>query len=350
MTNTAALLLLATVALASVGNGCSVYAVMYGLHTCPYCKMFKSVLEEVLPGCHVFLDLELNETARREFLRYWEQVVGPAVSPRVPFTLIYVYGELKAYIVGALDAASLRRVLAEVEASNATLVCGLRGCKPLEAGGAKGAAVSVQPVAIHMLTVLGAIVFLALLDSVNPCFLAFYALTVTVAARRGRVASVAAPLVAGVFTGYLLLGLGIVTALTAYGEVVKKALAAAVLGLAVAHAYSALRPRERGCRICLYADKAARLAPPLLYLLGLAFSLTLLPCTAGPYAAAIALIAGLDRSLHIPLLILYNLVFISPLIAAALGAKHFTVKSTRRFDAIVAGLLAAIGLYTLLAA
>ncbi len=173
------------------------------------------------------------------------------------------------------------------------------------------------------------LVGLAALDAVNPCFLALYALTIAaVAGLRGRLAAVKTGLgvALGVFTGYYLLGLGLVEALAAM-PLVRYALAAAVIALGVftvAKEYGLVRLSEE-CAACRLASKlgigSARMTPLLGYAFGLVASLTLLPCSAGPYAVAAVYLSKLEPLARLAGLLVYNLVFIAPIVAMAFAAS-----------------------------
>ena len=179
---------------------------------------------------------------------------------------------------------------------------------------------------LHLIPVL---VGLAALDAVNPCFLALYALTIAaVAGLRGRWAAVKTGLgiALGVFTGYYLLGLGLVEALAAV-PLIRYLLAAAVIALGVftiAKEYGLVRLSEE-CLACRLASRlgigSANMTPLLGYAFGLVASLTLLPCSAGPYAVAAVYLSRLTLPARLAGLTVYNLVFIAPIVAMAFAAS-----------------------------
>ncbi len=200
---------------------------------------------------------------------------------------------------------------------------------------------------------------LALLDAINPCFLTLYALTIaTIASLRGRLAALktGAGVALGVFTGYYLLGLGLVEAAASIPWV-RYLLAAAVVVLGVVlvlKRIGVLRLKEEECLVCRLARRlgigGASMTPLLGYLFGLAASLTLLPCSAGPYVVASLYLANYPLFLRIAGLLVYNLVFIAPIIAMALAASFVAAYETvRRFlEPLTGPLLIILGLYILL--
>ncbi len=131
----------------------------------------------------------------------------------------------------------------------------------------------------------------------------------------------------GVFTGYYLLGLGLVTALSAIPWL-KYAMAAAVIALGafiLLRETGVLRLSEEQCLVCKLAAKlrigSAEMTPLLGYAFGLIASLTLLPCSAGPYAVAAIYLSGLPEAQRLLGLLVYNIVFIAPILAMAAAAS-----------------------------
>lgn len=215
-----------------------------------------------------------------------------------------------------------------------------------------------------------AAVSLALVDSINPCVFYIYASMLVAASLAGSVdplarASVGRALLAGlsfasaVALGYALLGLGLVALLP---PVPKAALAVVGFSLGAWSVYRGLSGRScpGECiefpRIGPSSSLLARLSGLLSrastsaaasFALGLAISLTLLPCSAGPYVIFLGLISGLPAARAAPLLFLYDFVFISPLLAvlAAVCAGLSTpglrraLSSRSREISVIGGLL-----------
>jgi len=217
-----------------------------------------------------------------------------------------------------------------------------------------------KPLAVLIPALLG----LAALDSINPCFLALYTmLIVAAAATGGAMAAVTAGLAVtlGVYTGYYLLGLGIAQALEVVGWPLRLLLAALMIILGARSIYEAYRERKKRrpvamqqeaqqpqaggaepapqqagveavegeCRICRLIDIKGLKGPLALYGFGLLASWTLLPCTAGPYVAALVLLEGYSLPAKLALLALYNAVFIAPLLAVMVASTKIVEKYRR---------------------
>jgi cytochrome c biogenesis protein CcdA len=60
-------------------------------------------------------------------------------------------------------------------------------------------------------------------------------------------------------------------------------------------------------------------SPKGAFVIGLLVTFFLLPCTIGPYIAASARLSSLSLVARIPWLILYNIIFVLPMIAITLG-------------------------------
>ncbi|MET1102277.1 MAG: hypothetical protein ABWW69_07380 [Pyrodictiaceae archaeon] len=187
------------------------------------------------------------------------------------------------------------------------------------------------PSALNLVLVM---VSLALTDSINPCVITLFATllisiaTYNVATR--RLATVSTAFIMGILAGYASLGILLSTGLSmvplphwlsslilvGYGTI----LLAKTLkegGTCLACRVEA-RTRPRGL---LSLDKLYSLEGswPHYLLLGLILSYTLLPCSAGPYLVYNVYIAGQPIVERILLILAYNVIFVSPLIATALA-------------------------------
>ena len=214
---------------------------------------------------------------------------------------------------------------------------------------------------------IGQLIGLAAVDSINPCTFYVYAVLLLSTSLRyrspRRVMATALSFTIAVYVGYLVVGLGV----AAFSAMLPLWL----LGL-VAIGYGAYNIAEalleqRGKTLPL-ARPGGRLAKPALRAassvaaaaaLGFLASFTLLPCSSGPLLAFIvaARASGVETVAGmVPYLLLYNIVFVSPLlaigfsIAAAYRARRVQEVVARHASelSLVAGLLlVVIGVYVL---
>ena len=267
---------------------------------------------------------------------FWINLIRSYVSDEVP----YYYGTKLVKYLG-IDPKELLKHIAPQYLSSEDIACNGDSSPP--------------PLPIT----LGALVSLALSDSVNPCATYIYVALLTSVAlsevgRRRRVLAVAAAFIAAVFTGYYLLGLGIMN--------VFKFVPTFILGgVAVAYGafviFRAVRERSkcvapsRGVTALLEKAKAS-----ILFSLALGFvvTFTLLPCSSGPYLVFAGIASRYALSTSLALLGLYNLIFVLPLIAlAVLIAESMKYERVRGFMikyrthlSVIAGLtLIALGIY-----
>ena len=185
------------------------------------------------------------------------------------------------------------------------------------------------------------------MDGINPCAFAVLALllgTLTVAGTRRRVLTVGAAYTLGVFVCYLAAGFGITAIVGAAGLApLFRLLAGAValvVGLAVLAA-AVLERRElapaitaRGReRIAGWLEAAPAAGPVAALALGIGVGLVELPCTGGIYLGVLGLLAGGSLADALPLLVLYNLFFVLPLVlivgGVALGLAPSSVDQWR---------------------
>jgi cytochrome c biogenesis protein CcdA len=187
---------------------------------------------------------------------------------------------------------------------------------------------------------LPAVVGAALVDSVNPCafalLLVFVATMLTMVQRQVAVVD-AGPArrwllsrggvyISGIFLTYLALGFGLLGALQfakmlSSTMLVSKVAALFALGLGLMMLQEALLP-ELGTRLGAHVDAprlrkmVSRLGVPGLFGAGVLVGLCTVPCSGAVYLAVLALLSIQTTALAgAGYLVLYNLVFVAPLVA-----------------------------------
>jgi cytochrome c biogenesis protein CcdA len=185
----------------------------------------------------------------------------------------------------------------------------------------------------------------ALIDSVNPCafaVLVFLLLSIITLESRRRVLAVGGAYIAAVFLFYLLSGIGLFTVVRQSGLSSVLFFAAAVMAilLGLVNVIDVIRKKE-GFILAIpesrkgVIDKYIREASlPAAFILGVFVGIFELPCTGGIYLAILGLMSRtLTFSEGLPYLILYNFIFVLPLIAILLivsfGLSPETVNSWR---------------------
>lgn len=186
------------------------------------------------------------------------------------------------------------------------------------------------------------IVASALVDSLNPCAISILLVTIGVVLSLGQLRSqvylVAGSYIAGIFVVYFLIGIGLLQALHLFNTPhFMGKLGAIVLVILGAHGLiSFLFPKVgHALRIpSLIPHKA--LAPlievatvPAAFVVGALVGLCEFPCTGGPYLTAIGLLH--DRAtvaVGLGYLVLYNIVFVLPLVAIVAVSGNQLVTQT----------------------
>jgi cytochrome c biogenesis protein CcdA len=191
---------------------------------------------------------------------------------------------------------------------------------------------------------LGIVVAAALLDSINPCvfgvliFLLAYMTTVFKNKTRMLLAGII--YIVAVYITYLLIGIGILTVATSTGLATSfywfAALLAIAAGLFEIKDYfwygkgfslqmlpgGAERIKKMTKSFEKLETKHPILSLGLAFVLGIFVVFVELPCTGAPYLAIIGLLTAGEFGSGIPLLLLYNLIFILPLIVIV-GLVYF---------------------------
>jgi len=197
-----------------------------------------------------------------------------------------------------------------------------------------------------LLTILGA----ALIDSVNPCTIAVMVMLLgVVLMSRGKLTMLlsAATFIAVIFICYLLLGLGILTAISEAGWVsgfyIVATIGALVLAIMEFNAYFNYKPGFLAVEMPVFMrpvlkgvmkkfkeitnqseEKSMSIMHSLFVIGGTAViavvcSLFLLPCSSGPYLIVLGMLSKAVTLKGLFYLVLYNLVFILPMAVIALA-------------------------------
>lgn len=183
----------------------------------------------------------------------------------------------------------------------------------------------------------------ALLDSVNPCAISVLLLTIgflfSLSQSRRRIFLVAGSYIVGIFVVYVLIGLGVLRALTLFGipKAISKIGAAILAGTGIVNLLGALFPSFPVKLVIPSAAKPgiARLmmksSVPAAFLMGVAVGMFEFPCTGGPYLAILALLHDQVTIVQGALYLLYyNLIFIAPLVFLLATTNNALV--TERLD------------------
>lgn len=210
----------------------------------------------------------------------------------------------------------------------------------------------------------------ALVDAINPCeFAVLIILLATVIAAKGKKEALFSGLMfsAAIFASYFLMGLGVYKAITTFGIPKYFSIGIGVLAILIALAnfkdvfwYGKVfimevpmswRPKMK--------ELIRKVASPWgAFGTGLLVSLFLVPCTSGPYVVILGMLAQKGNTVQaLPLLVLYNAIFITPMILITLGMYFFNTrmgkieewrqKNLRFFHAIAGVIMLVLGIYVI---
>ena len=184
------------------------------------------------------------------------------------------------------------------------------------------------------------VIISSLIDSINPCAFSILLLTIaflfSLGRSRSEIFKIGGVYILGIFVVYLLIGLGLLQALHLFNTPHFMAKAGAVILIA----WGGLNLLGVPLKIPSFAHKyIARLMHratlPAAFALGVLVGLCEFPCTGGPYLMILGLLH--DRGTYtsgLGYLLLYNLIFVSPLVIilglASQPELHSAVKSWRR--------------------
>jgi cytochrome c biogenesis protein CcdA len=217
------------------------------------------------------------------------------------------------------------------------------------------------------------IVGAALADSINPCAILVLVILLSFISlyheSRTRLILSAASFISAVFITYILVGIGIIKALTFLGisDMVRNfvgvlAIVVGLLNLKDFFAYGAggfAAEIPQAWRPFLFSMLRKATNPWAAFLMGCLVTLIELPCTGGPYFFALGLMSKWGMTpVFFTYLIAYNLIFVSPLILIAalvyMGkvtvekASDWQARNSKRLHLAVGILMLAAGLGVLI--
>jgi cytochrome c biogenesis protein CcdA/thiol-disulfide isomerase/thioredoxin len=335
-----------------------VNAVYFYGDTCSYCDRVKPLLAEMekkYPGLSLTRLEVYNDAGNREQLASLARPHG-IENPGVPVVFIgnhVLYGYLE--ITNRFE----NEILIENER--------------LASGGAPAPlpVVTADPKTSPPTTVLTLplVIGAALVDSANPCglsVLVFLLLTMTAAANRKRILLVGGAYITAMFLFHLLVGIGLfsVFSLSGLSRLFSLIGGAIALLLGIITLADVLRNKETfflsipESRKGLVGDYARRASLPAAFVLGILAGVLGFSCTGGIYISILGLM-GRDMTIltGLPWLVLYNLVYILPLVLITLlvaygispeRADRLRAGSRRTLRAIIGLILVGLGAVILL--
>ena len=222
------------------------------------------------------------------------------------------------------------------------------------------------------MTFLSMMLTAAVIDSINPCELAVLTLllaTIVGAGERLRVIGAGLAFTSAIFISYFLMGLGLFTAIKTTGLAYMFYFVVSVFALIIGglnvKAFFVHKPGGWSVEIPLrwrpYVKKVIKgvTSIPGAFLIGFVISLTLIPCSSGPYIIVLAMMANMVSGLAaIGLLLVYNFIFVLPMIIITLAvyfglttpkkATEWRMKRIRQLHLIAGILMICLGIVMLI--
>jgi len=369
------LLIILVISSVSVYGGGDFLLYIYGSEGCPHCKALKNYFTSwYSPSNTYFCSLDSDTSCVERFLTFCYSL---NMSASVPLTFVVVNGSVRAVVVGEVSNKSFWDSLLSLKESNTIplyIGSNLLGYLMIEnisnftkvmvpeyftitgnVSVSNGVLVPTLPIT-YALTLL---IPLALSDAVNPCVLFIYTLlliaTSIASSRRRNVVVVGTSFVVAIFIGYYVLGLGLITVIRGLS---KELLSLVAIGFGLWVSISGVMGRSRvlGKENVLNLISKASTSALLTFALGLLLTFTLLPCSAGPYVVFVGIASKYSAPIPYLLLILYNILFISPLIAILTviittmkykSVQEFLLRNNNILSLIAGLLLIAVGVWLL---
>ncbi len=182
---------------------------------------------------------------------------------------------------------------------------------------------------------LGAVILAAAVDAINPCAFAVLIIlltTILAAGNRRRVLYAGLAFSLAIFISYFLMGLGLYSVISISGLTHIIFLIVAIIAVLVGlfnikdyfwYGKYFITEIPRAWRPKLKSLLRGVVSIPGAFFIGFVVSLFLLPCTSGPYIVILGLLAKLaTRNYAITMLLLYNLIFILPMLIITLAVYY----------------------------
>ena len=344
--------LISTIILASGASSTPLYYFyIYGENTCPHCIAMHEFLSKTYGEEHVVFCNILPETMNNPCFRKLEDFSNTGLVLGVPFIIVVYNDTASAIVIGEYENKTFFDSLLHTNPSNKIpvytggMIIGYINASRLGQHGfvsyyapyhplgtptvcpatisSSNASIVWSPTGaagraatIGLPELLGLMVFLALLDSVNPCTLTIYGLFLLgELSMKKRVLGPGLLFIAVVYAGYLVIGLGLFY-LSMY--IPQKILGLLAIILGAYNIFDVVRGGEEyKCRVCgKISGLGKAMGNP--YVMALVLSLisvsVLLPCTSGPLVAFIAVLKTSMPRLAYLLLPIYVAIFSLPLI------------------------------------
>ncbi len=193
----------------------------------------------------------------------------------------------------------------------------------------------INPSGIDSKSLLFLVLVTALIDSLNPCAFSVLLLTIAFLFSLGKTRETAVKVggtyILGIFIAYLLIGLGILQALQFFGipHFMAKISASLLVVLGALSVVGELVPsfplklKIPAASHGIMARLMEKASIPTAFLLGAFVGLCEFPCTGGPYLLILGLLH--DRATYfsgIWHLVIYNIIFVLPLVLILLAASN----------------------------
>lgn len=309
---------------------------------CPYCEKMDIFLDELTEE-NQYLEIhkyEINSNIKLFFQLAQKYGLDIKENVRIPVVFIHekVYvgynREIAESIKEYVDQCVQEICLAPTEKKEGT-----------ETTHTIGSGDIVEPETMLKKLTLPAVISAAAVDAINPCaFAVLIILLATIATAKHRKKALFAGLAfsSAIFISYLLMGIGLYSAIKISGLTRIFYMVVATLAILVGlfnlkdylwYGKWFIMEVPRSWRPRMKALIRSVTSVPGAFLIGIIVSLFLLPCTSGPYIVILGLLAqAATRNHAFMLLVLYNLIFILPMLVIT-GAIYLGFTTTEKAEA-----------------
>ena len=338
---------------------------VYGSHACEDCVETLQLLTDTF-GEDSVVFYDLSDPENTPYFDEIYRLTFPDMTQRIPLVGVF-NGSLRAVVSGPHDGDFWRSMTVQ---SPLFLQYGDRAPEHLDDAEKmerlEGLFLqTVEPTGNDGgLAPLTMVVLAALADSVNPCaFAVLVAFLTLISRKKGDVLRSGLAFSMAVFLVYLLMGFGLIAV---FKSVPWLKLVVGVMGIVLGAVEIADALGKRGSSRLIPEYLRERTAAAIrkagdaraAFVMGLLVSLFLLPCTSGPYFIAMSLISGGSAASGVALLLLYNLIFIAPLIVItylvhtsrsdSIGIKRWKERNASRLSVAAGLLIIFLGIYIIL--
>lgn len=336
------ILLLLSATVAAQNNQTDLY-LFYG-KGCPHCSQAEIFLQNIAPEHPELNIIEKEIYFNNENRKFFQQMTASYGKQLQGVPTMFINGKMFVGFSNSIKQALKKEIERCKEQPCVSPIKHEITSETLAVEGESSPLEDPEKTQLKETLTIPAVLSAAAVDAINPCaFAVLIILLTTILATKKRSRALAAGLAftASIYISYVLMGLGLYSAITATGLSHTFYFIVAILAILIGffnlkdyiwYGRWFVMEVPQSWRPKLKALLKGVTSIPGAFLIGFAVSLFLLPCTSGPYIVILGLLAKASvRETAMLLLLLYNFIFVLPMLIITF-AIYFGLTTTEKAE------------------